>query len=50
MYNWNTLNAKVLKKIGIKLTKKEIEDIVAMEQDCIELFIARLKYRVDQVL
>ena len=35
-YNWNTLNVKVLKKIGLTLSKKEIENIVNMVPDAIE--------------
>ena len=50
IYNWNTLNAKVLKKMGLKLSKKEIEDVVNMVPDAIELTMARLKIRMDQIL
>ena len=35
-YNWNTLNVKVLKKIGLTLSKKDIENIVNMVPDAIE--------------
>ena len=49
MYNWNTLNVKVLKKYGIQLSKKEIEDVVNMAPDCIEDLLYRLKVRLDQI-
>jgi len=44
--NWNVLNNKVLKKIGIKLSKKEITDII----NCEHLAIERLLQRVYNVL
>lgn len=40
--NWNTLNTKVLKKLGIGLGKKEIEDIV----NCVPLTIESYLYTV----
>ena len=44
--NWNVLNNKVLKRIGIKLSKKEITDIIK----CEHLAIERLLQRVYNVL
>ena len=44
--NWNVLNNKVLKRIGIKLSKKEINDIIK----CKHLAIERLLQRVYNVL
>ena len=44
--NWNVLNNKVLKRLGIKLTKKEIDDIIK----CEHLAIERLLQRVHNVL
>ena len=44
--NWNVLNNKVLKRLGIKLTKKEINDIIK----CEHLAIERLLQRVHNVL
>lgn len=46
-YNWNTLNLKVLKKLGLNLSKKEIEAIVNMEPDAIEKVILALKYHIE---
>ena len=40
--NWETLNNKVLKKIGIPLKKKEIDDIVSCQPNSIELLLKRL--------
>lgn len=40
--NWNTLNTKVLKKIGIKMTKTEIQEIVDYKPLAIEKLLARV--------
>ena len=40
--NWNVLNNKVLKKLGIKLTKKEITDIIKCEHLAIEHLLQRV--------
>ena len=42
LVNWETLNKKVLKKIGIKMTKAEINDIVSYKQFAIENLLARV--------
>ena len=47
-YNWNTLNVKVLKKLGLNLTKKEIDAVVNMEPDAIEKVLIAAKYHVEQ--
>lgn len=47
-YNWNTLNVKVLKKLGLQLSKKEIEAVVGMEPDAVEKILIALKYHIDQ--
>ena len=40
--NWNVLNNKVLKRIGIKLTKNEINDIIKCEHLAIEHLLQRV--------
>jgi hypothetical protein len=40
--NWETLNKKVLKKIGLKLGKNEIDDLVRSKPNAIENLLARL--------
>jgi len=40
--NWNVLNNKVLKRLGIKLTKNEINDIIRCEHLAIEHLLQRL--------
>ena len=40
--NWNVLNNKVLKRLGIKLTKKEIMDIIKCEHLAIEHLLQRV--------
>ena len=49
LYNWNTLNTKVLKKYQMQLSKKEIEDVVNMAPDVIEYILYSLKVRLDQL-
>ena len=40
--NWETLNKKVLRKLGIKITKNEINDLVNSKPNAIENLLARL--------
>ena len=40
--NWNTLNTKVLKKIGVKMTKQEINDIITCKTFAIEHLLQRI--------
>ena len=40
--NWETLNKKVLKKIGLKLGKNEIDDLVRSKPNAIENLLERL--------
>lgn len=42
LQNWNTLNTKVLKKIGIRMTKTEINEIIEYKQYAIEKLLARV--------
>ena len=42
MINWETLNKKVLRKIGIKLNKNEIDDLVRSKPNAIENLLGRL--------
>jgi len=41
------LNVKVLKKLGLSLSKKEIEQIVNMEPDSIEKVLLALRFHID---
>ena len=50
MYNWNTLSAKVLKKLGVQLSKKKIEDIVNLTPDAIEALLFKLMTRLNIIL
>ena len=43
--NWNTLNAKVLKKLGLKISKEEINDVMTSKPNAIENLLAKV-YRV----
>ena len=40
--NWETLNKKVLKKIGLKLGKNEIDDLIRSKPNAIENLLERL--------
>ena len=42
MINWETLNKKVLEKIGLKLNKSEIDDLVRSKPNAIENLLGRL--------
>ena len=42
MSNWNTLNHKVLKKIGLKITKDEINNVVNSKAGAIELLLSKV--------
>ena len=42
MINWETLNKKVLEKIGLKLGKSEIDDLVRSKPNAIENLLGRL--------
>lgn len=43
--NWNTLNTRVLKKLGITLTKQQIEDIVNAVPNVIEHVLYQILIR-----
>ena len=45
MSNWNTLNHKVLKKLGLKITKDEINNVVNSKAGAIELLLLKV-YKV----
>jgi hypothetical protein len=36
LYNWNTLNQKVFKKLGFQLSKKEIEAVINFQPMAVE--------------
>ena len=40
--NWNTLNTKVLKKIGVKMSKQEINDVITCKPLAIEHLLQRI--------
>jgi len=47
-YNWSTLNNKVLKKIGINLSKNEINDIITCKQNAIEELLKRIYKAIEK--
>ena len=46
--NWNTLNQKVLKKINMVLSPKDIKDAVEMAPETVERVLFTLRYKIDQ--
>jgi hypothetical protein len=44
--NWATLNRKVLKRIGITLSQKEIDDVVSCKQFAIEQVLAKIYNKI----
>ena len=47
-YNWTTLNNKVLKKIGVNLTKQEINDAITCKSMAIEHILQKVYKVIDQ--
>lgn len=46
LYNWNTLNNKVLKKLGMQLTKQHMSDIATVTPGAIERALKLLKIQL----
>ena len=46
MYNWITLNQKVLAKLGYTLSKTEIEQIVISKPGSVEIFLHQLQFKM----
>ena len=44
LVNWETLNKKVLKKLGVKISKNEINDIINSKPNAIENLLGRLHH------
>jgi len=49
LMNWNTLNAKVLKKIGYNIHQKDVEEIIRAEPGAVERVLRVLQEKVIQV-
>jgi hypothetical protein len=47
LVNWETLNKKVLKKLGVKITKNEINDIIKSKPNAIENLLGRLYHIIN---
>ena len=48
--NWNTLNQKVLKKVNMNLSPKDIKDAVEMVPETVERVLFTLRIKIDQYL
>ena len=49
LVNWETLNKKVLKKLGVKITKNEINDIINSKPNAIENLLGRLYHVINGI-
>ncbi|GET92205.1 hypothetical protein, conserved [Leishmania tarentolae] len=47
--NWNTLNAKVLRKLYFEVPPEEVEDIIAAVPGAIERFLRALRVKIAQI-
>jgi hypothetical protein len=46
LYNWNTLNSKVLKRLGLQLTKQHMQEIALCTPGAIEQALQVLKLKI----
>mmetsp|Transcript_43110 Transcript_43110/g.71665 ORF Transcript_43110/g.71665 Transcript_43110/m.71665 type:complete len:228 (+) Transcript_43110:104-787(+) len=46
MYNWNTFNAKVCKKMGFQLSKEELDALVNCQHQAVERTLKNLQQRM----
>ncbi|GMI46048.1 hypothetical protein TrCOL_g13591 [Triparma columacea] len=46
LYNWNTLNGKVLRKLGWQISKEDIENIIMSKPGSIERFLHQLQFKM----
>eukprot|EP00520_Triparma_pacifica_P010376 CAMPEP_0118656346 /NCGR_PEP_ID=MMETSP0785-20121206/13443_1 /TAXON_ID=91992 /ORGANISM="Bolidomonas pacifica, Strain CCMP 1866" /LENGTH=226 /DNA_ID=CAMNT_0006549205 /DNA_START=108 /DNA_END=785 /DNA_ORIENTATION=+ len=46
IYNWNTLNGKVLRKLGWQISKEDIEQIIMAKPGAIERFLYQLQFKM----
>lgn len=46
VYNWNTLNSKVFRKMGFQIARSDIEQITNAQPDAIERVLKLVKDRV----
>lgn len=47
--NWNTLNSKCLGKLGLELTKEQLQELASSTPNAIERLLWRFKERVEQI-
>ena len=48
MYNWNTLNTKVLKKLSFQLSPGDVKDLVEMVPETIERVLYTLRFKISE--
>mmetsp|Transcript_11403 Transcript_11403/g.19242 ORF Transcript_11403/g.19242 Transcript_11403/m.19242 type:complete len:130 (+) Transcript_11403:17-406(+) len=49
-YNWNTLNLKVLKKLGLQISPSDLKDVVEMVPETIERILFTLRFKIDSYI
>ena len=47
--NWETLNNKVLKKLGLKIPKEEINDVINSKPNAIEILLKKVKKAIQKL-
>jgi hypothetical protein len=48
LYNWNTMNQKVLKKLNFQLTKQDIENVISCQPEAIEKVLRVIQIRLEK--
>eukprot|EP00930_Biecheleria_cincta_P053253 TRINITY_DN38665_c0_g1_i1.p1 TRINITY_DN38665_c0_g1~~TRINITY_DN38665_c0_g1_i1.p1 ORF type:complete len:233 (-),score=60.44 TRINITY_DN38665_c0_g1_i1:53-751(-) len=49
MYNWNTINQKVLKKLGYHIHQQDLDEIIKASPGAVERVLHQLSMKVEQV-
>ncbi|CAD8043090.1 unnamed protein product [Paramecium primaurelia] len=49
-YNWNTLNAKVFRKMGFQITQKDIDAVIQVIPEAIERILKVIQVKLDMFL
>jgi len=48
MYNWNTLNQKVFKKIGFQLSKTDVDNVINCQPEAVERVLRLVQLKVEK--
>lgn len=50
LYNWNTLNSRVLKKMGFQISKGDIDCIINAQPDAVERVLRVVQIKLDKYI